>query len=383
MQFIDLKTQYRNIENDVRQAIEAVLEHGQFIMGPEVGQLEEQLADWVGAKHSISCASGTDALQLVLMAQNIGPGDCVFTSAFSFFASAEVISLLGATPVFVDIDPGTLNIDVEKLALAIKAVKANDPSIYPLPVRPDQNLPLEAKAVIPVDIFGLPADYDPLMELAKREGLFVLEDAAQSFGGSYKGRSTGSLGHAGATSFFPAKPLGGYGDGGAVFTDDEEVAAKIKSIRNHGMGSDRYDHVRLGLNSRLDTIQAAVLLQKLKVFGDEVAKRQEIAERYANMLSGYELQVIPTGYVSAWAQFSLLTDKREHLQEELLKQDIPTMVYYPKGLHHQGVYQSLQYGENDFPVTDSVCRRIMSLPMHPYLDEESQERICRVFKQAV
>lgn len=380
MQFIDLKTQYQNIENDVRQAIDAVLKHGQFIMGPEVSQLEEQLAERVGVKHAISCASGTDALQLVLMTQNIGPGDCVFTSAFSFFASAEVISLLGATPVFVDIDPGTLNVDVEKLALAIKAVKANDPSIHPLPARPDQDVPLKAKAVIPVDIFGLPADYDPLVQLAEQEGLFVLEDAAQSFGGSYKGRATGSLGHAGATSFFPAKPLGCYGDGGAVFTDDDELAVKLKSIRNHGMGSDRYDHIRIGLNSRLDTIQAAVLLQKLKLFTGEVAKRQEIALRYSKLLAGHEVQHIPASCVSAWAQFSLLTDRREQLQEELRKLEIPSMIYYPKGMHRQGVYQSLKYGDGDFPVTDSVCRRIISVPMHPYLDEESQKRICSVFQ---
>ena len=379
MQFIDLKTQFGAIESEVRKAIDAVLEHGQYIMGPEVRQLEEQLAERVGVRHAICCASGTDALQLVLMAQGIGPGDCVFTSTFSFFASAEVISLLGATPVFVDIDPDTLNIDVAKLDLAIQAVKANDPTIYPLPAQAEKK-PLKAKAVIPVDIFGLPADYDALMPLAERAGLFVLEDAAQSFGGTYKGRATGSLGHAGATSFFPAKPLGCYGDGGAVFTDDEEMVAKLTSIRNHGMGADRYDHVRLGLNSRLDSIQAAVLLQKLKVFDDEVARRQEIAGRYSTMLADYELQHIPAGYVSAWAQFSLLTDRREELQENLRALGIPSMVYYPKGLHQQGVYQSLQYGAGDFPVTDAVCRRVMSVPMHPYLDEASQARVCSVFQ---
>lgn len=380
MQFIDLKTQFRAIEDDVRKAIDAVLEHGQYIMGPEVRQLEEQLAVRAGVKHSIACASGTDALQLVLMAQEIGPGDCVFTSTFSFFASAEVISLLGATPVFVDIDPATLNIDVKKLELAIKAVKANDSTIYPLPVRVDDNVPLTPKAVIPVDIFGLAADYDAIMPLAEREGLFVLEDAAQSFGGSYKGRANGSLGYAGATSFFPAKPLGGYGDGGAVFTNDDELLEKLISIRNHGMGEDRYDHVRLGLNSRLDSIQAAVLLQKLKLFDQEIEMRQQIAKRYSSMLSAYELQHIPMDCVSAWAQFSLLTDKREQLQEKLRALAIPSMVYYPKGLHQQGVYRSLGYSADDFPVSDSVCQRVMSVPMHPYLDEESQEKICSVFQ---
>lgn len=383
MQFIDLKSQYREIEQDLRAAIEAVLEHGQFIMGPEVHTLEEQLADWVGVKHAISCASGTDALQLVLMALDIGPGDCVFTSAFSFIASAEAISLQGATPVFVDIDPGTFNIDVEKLALAVKAVNANDSNIYPLPVRPNQNIPLRAKAVIPVDIFGLPADYDSLTRLAEKEGLFVLADGAQSFGGDYKGRASGSYGNAGATSFFPSKPLGCYGDGGAVFTDNDEIAAQLKSIRNHGMGSDRYDHVRLGLNSRLDTIQAAVLIQKLKILKDEIVNRQKIAKRYSELLSDYRQQQIPAGLVSAWAQFSLLAERREELQDGLSKHGIPTMVYYPKGLHRQGVYQSMQYKEDDFPVTESVCRRIISLPMHAHLEEGSQEEICSVFRKVI
>lgn len=379
MQFIDLQTQFRYLEDDIRNAIDSVLKHGRFIMGPEVFELEEQLAERVGVKHAITCASGTDALLMVLMAQDIGPGDCVFTSPFSFFATAEVISLLGATPVFVDIDPRTFNIDIQKLRLAIEAVKNNDSGIHPLPAFPQSISSLKPKAVIPVDIFGLPADYTPLQEIADSEGLFVLEDAAQSFGGSYLGRPTGSLGHAGATSFFPAKPLGCYGDGGAAFTDDDVLAEKLRSIRNHGEGSGKYDHVRLGLNSRLDTIQAAVLLQKLKVYSEEQERRQKIAEKYTQLLAGYEVQHIPKGYTSAWAQFSVIVDDRDKIQSELQKLEIPSMVYYPKGLHRQDVFKFLQYRPNDFGVTEEVCRHIVSLPMHPYLDDESVERICSVF----
>jgi len=383
--FIDLKAQYKLLENDIQAGIKGVLEHGKFIMGPEVAEIEKQLAEFTGAKHVISCSSGTDALLMPLMAQNIGPGDIVFTTPFTFIATAEVISLLGAIPVFVDIDPETFNLDPLQLKLAIEAVKSRERSSYPLP----QNLPPTAtpKAIIPVDLFGLPADYDAIMEITKKENLFVLEDAAQGFGGLYKDRKAGTLGHAGATSFFPAKPLGCYGDGGAIFTDDDDLAEKLLSIRIHGQGKDKYNNIRTGLNARLDTLQAAILLPKLKIFSKEIASRQRSAQKYTAALADLQDKIatpfIPAGYKSAWAQYSLLTYKREVIMEALKMEGIPAAIYYPVPLHLQATFSDLQYKTDDFPVAESISKRILSLPMHPYLDDDVVRRITEIIRMAL
>ncbi|RLC28919.1 MAG: aminotransferase, partial [Deltaproteobacteria bacterium] len=307
LNFIDLKAQQRSIRPALEKNIHRVLHHGRYIMGPEVKELETRLCNYTGAKHCIGVSSGTDALLMPLMAMDIGPGDAVFTTPFTFIATAEVIRLLGATPVFVDIDPGTFNLDPGKLASAIEAVRKNDPAIYPLP---QQTGPLSPKAVMPVDLFGLPADYDPIMALAEAHGLKVLSDSAQGFGSVYKERKSGTLGHATATSFFPAKPLGAYGDGGAIFTDDEDLAARLESIRVHGKGTDKYDNIRIGLNARLDTLQAAILLAKMEIYPREVQLRQEVAKRYTDLLStqssALSTPFVPEGMKSAWAQYSLL-----------------------------------------------------------------------------
>jgi dTDP-4-amino-4,6-dideoxygalactose transaminase len=354
--FIDLQKQYQAMETKIQQALQGVLTHGRFIMGPEIGALEKQLAAFAGARHAISCSSGTDALLLPLMAWGVGPGDAVFTSPFTFIATAEVVSLLGATPVFVDIDPQTYNIDPLKLAQDVAKVRREGR--------------LRPRVVIPVDLFGLPADYDPIMEIADREDLLVLEDAAQSFGGKYKGRPCGSLGHAAATSFFPAKPLGCYGDGGAVFTGDDELAEKMKSIRVHGQGSDKYDNVRIGLNARMDTLQAAILMVKLENFPWELEQRQRVAERYTRTLAGVvETPQIPDGCYSAWAQYSVQSDRREALQTALKEAGVPTAVYYPKPLHLQKAFGFLKGRPGDCPASEAASRHIFSLPMHPYLKD--------------
>lgn len=383
--FIDLKTQYKHLEKEIRQAVDAVLQHGKFILGPEVEELEKKLAEFAGVQFVISCSSGTDALLMPLMALNIGAGDIIFTTPFTFIATAEVISLAGAVPVFVDIDPHTYNIDPDKLRQAILAVRENNSAVHPLPrkLAPGKT----PKAVIPVDLFGLPADYDALNETAEQENLFVLEDAAQGFGGVYKGRRAGSLGNAGAVSFFPAKPLGAYGDGGAVFTDNEEMAQKLYSIRVHGQGADKYENVRIGLNARLDTLQAAILLQKLKIFPKELSDRQKIAEGYTQMLEPSAGQVIspliPEGLQSSWAQYSILCDKRDELQAFLKDSGVPTMIYYPKPLHLQKAYEHLGYKEGDFPVAEKTSQRIFSLPMHPYLQDEQIETITSLINSFV
>jgi len=355
--FIDLKKQFRVLEKDIRAGIEGVLEHGRFIMGPEIGRLEEELARFAGVEHAVACASGTDALLLPLMAQGIGPGDAVFTTPFTFIATAEVISLLGATPVFADIDPRTFNIDPEKLKEAVEKVAGQGR--------------LRPAAVIPVDLFGLPADHDPIMALAEEKGMLVIEDAAQGFGGLYHGRKAGSLGHVGATSFFPAKPLGCYGDGGAVLTDDSDLAARMRSIRVHGQGSHKYENARIGLNARLDTIQAAILLAKLAAFPGEIKQRQRVAERYGRGLDGrVQVPFVPEGLTSVWAQYSVLADRREEIQAKLKEAGVPTAVYYPQPLHLQGAFAGLGYSKGAFPVSESVSGRIFSLPMHPYLEND-------------
>lgn len=377
--FIDLAAQQARILPQIEAGIAQVLEHGRYILGPEVSELEGRLANFVGVKHCIGVASGTDALLMALMAKGVGPGDAIFTTPFTFVATAEVVSLLGATPVFVDINPHTFNIDPEKLALAIQAVKANDPSISPLPCSADgAPLQLQPKGVIPVDLFGLPADYDPIMALAKKHNLFVLEDAAQGLGGIYKGRQAGSLGHVGTTSFFPAKPLGGYGDGGAVFTDDDKLADVVSSIRVHGKGTDKYDNIRIGLNARLHTLQAAILLPKLDIFPGEIEERQRVAQRYTDGLKRCDTLVVPfvpEGYQSVWAQYTLLVKDRASIQQELKAKGIPTAIYYGRCLHTQPAYASLNYKEGDFPVAETSSAHVFSLPMHPYLDNETIDYI--------
>lgn len=365
--FIDLKAQQKLIYPSLMTRIERVLAHGQYIMGPEVSEAEAQLAAYVGVKHAITCASGTDALLMVLMAKEVGPGDGVITTPFTFIATGEVIALAGATPVFVDIEPRTFNMEVRALEEALSGWQS-DP----------RTASLRPKGVIPVDLFGQPGDYDAINAIARRFGLFVLEDAAQSFGATYKGRRAGALAEAGATSFFPAKPLGCYGDGGAIFTDDDTLAEALVSIRVHGQGAQRYDHVRLGVNGRFDSLQAAVLLAKLEIFEAEAAARQRVARRYREGLK--DLVAVP--YVapectSIWAQYSVLSDHRDELQGRLKAAGIPSAIYYPKPLHLQPAFASLGYGPGDFPVSESAAARIFSLPMHPYLAAEDQDFIIR------
>lgn len=408
MDFIDLKTQQQRIKAQLDANIQKVLAHGNYIMGPEVKELEKKLASYTGAKHAISCASGTDALLMALMAYGVGPGDAIFTTPFTFIATAEVISLLGATPVFVDIDPKTFNIDPAKLALAIKALKANDPSLYPLPnleprtsnleprtlnLEPKTlNIELTPKGVIPVDLFGLLADYDAIDKIARENGLFVIEDAAQSFGASYKGKMSCSFGDIACTSFFPAKPLGCYGDGGMCFTNNDDLAGILESIRVHGKGGHKYDNVRIGINGRLDTLQAAILLAKFDIFPEEAELRNQVAQRYTDLLSTGNLEPrtlnlepsslltphLPREARSAWAQYSLLAENEDHrtaLLKKLQDNKIPSAIYYPKPLHRQTAYAYLGYNEGAFPVSEDCASRIFSLPMHPYLKPEDQERI--------
>lgn len=386
MQFIDLAEQQKRIKEMIDTNIQAVLSHGQYIQGPEVRRLEEKLAAYVGVKHGISCASGTDALLMALMACGIGPGDAVFTTPFTFIATAEVISLAGATPVFVDIDPATWNLDPMKLEQAIKALTSGNLSLHPLPRMIDQGP--KPKAVIPVDLFGLPADYDRINIVSKRHGLIVIEDAAQSFGAEYNGKKACALAKIACTSFFPAKPLGCYGDGGMVFTDDSHIADVMKSIRVHGMGSDKYDNVRIGMNGRLDTLQAAILLAKFEIFGEELEMRQQAANRYNELLNGSNgvaTPQVPEGSRSAWAQYSILFksgEARNSCQEKMKMAGIPTAIYYPRPLHLQTAFAHLGYKPGDFPVSEDISGRIMSLPMHPYLKPEDQERVANALSEA-
>jgi dTDP-4-amino-4,6-dideoxygalactose transaminase len=378
MDFIDLKQQQARIAGNLRGRIDKVLAHGAYILGPEVKELEERLAAFVGARHCVTCASGTDALLLPLMAWGVGPGDAVFTTPFTFIATAEVIALLGATPVFVDIDPVTFNISPAALEKAVLRLKKGKKPSLGSPAR------LKPRGIIPVDLFGQPADYDAIRDIARRHKLFVLEDAAQSFGAEYKGKKTCSFGDAAATSFFPAKPLGGYGDGGAVFTSDDALADTLRSLRVHGQGKDKYDNVRIGINGRLDTLQAAVLLAKMDVFPEEIGLRQKAAERYTSLLSGLvETPVVAKGRTSVWAQYSVQSDRREAIMERLKSAGIPSVVYYPTPLHRQTVFASLRYSAGDFPVSERTAGRIFSLPMHPYLGVADQEKIAAVVKGGV
>jgi dTDP-4-amino-4,6-dideoxygalactose transaminase len=389
MQFVDLAAQQRRIRKKLDSNISKILDHGKYILGPEVKQLEERLADYVGVNHAIGCASGTDALLMALMAFKVGPGDAIFTSPFTFIATAEVVHLLGATPVFVDIDPHTFNIDPAKLELAIEAIKNNsDRSIYPIPqyhsIQRPQPSALQPKGIIAVDLFGLPADYGRIEAIAKKNDLFVIEDAAQSFGAEANGTRACTFGQIACTSFFPAKPLGCYGDGGMCFSADGRLAEIMDSIRVHGKGHHKYDNVRLGVNGRLDTIQAGILLAKFDIFAEEIDLRQQVAGRYATMLGSHpELTqpATPHGYKSAWAQYSILaknSEQRTALQNKLSAAQIPTAVYYPKPLHLQSAFSDLGYKNGDFPISEDCAHRIFSLPMHPYLNAEAQKKIADI-----
>ncbi|NTU73126.1 DegT/DnrJ/EryC1/StrS family aminotransferase [Candidatus Roizmanbacteria bacterium] len=369
MQFIDLAKQQSLIKDKLDERIQAVLSHGKYIMGPEVTELEDKLKTFVGTKHCLSCSSGTDALLIPLMAWGVGPGDAVLTTPFTFVATAEVVQLVGATPVFVDIDRETFNIDPQKLEEAIKQIISQGK--------------LTPKVIIPVDLFGLPADYPQIEAIAKKYNLLVLEDAAQGFGGAIGNSKACSFGHAGATSFFPAKPLGCYGDGGALFTNDDNMIEIFQSIRVHGMGSDKYDNVRVGLNARLDTFQAAILLEKFACFPNEIELRNKVASWYTEKLKGkIETPIIPENYTSVWAQYSVVAEsaqRRAELQQKLKEKGVPTAVYYPKPLHLQTAFKHLGYKSGDFPISEAISERIFSLPMHPYLCEEEVEHISKQF----
>jgi dTDP-4-amino-4,6-dideoxygalactose transaminase len=369
--FIDLAAQRRRLGSRIDAAIARVVDHCQFILGPEVRELEAALAAFCGARHALSCASGTDALLLGLMAKGIGPGDAVFCPAFTFCATAEVAALLGATPVFADVNAATFNIDPASLRGAIGAAK---------------RLGLKPKAIIPVDLFGLPADHDAIAEIAQAHALFVLDDAAQAFGASYKTRRLGALADATATSFFPAKPLGCYGDGGAIFTDDDELASIIESLRVHGQGRDKYDNTRIGLTGRLDSVQAAVLLEKLTIFPDEINARQGVAKRYAEGLAEVAtVPWVPDGYTSVWAQYTIRVapSARDELAAALKAGGIPTAIYYAKPLHRQTAYKHFPMADGGLPVSDQLAQEVISLPMHPYLDGATQDRIIEAVRRAL
>lgn len=353
MQFIDLSAQYEHLKEKIDRRIQTVLDHGKYIMGPEVRELEARLSDFTGAEHVITCANGTDALQLALMALDVKKGDAVFCPTFTFFASAEVIAQAGATPIFVDSDEQTFNICPNDLRRRVQSVvEANE---------------LTPKAIIAVDLFGLPADYPEIIKIATEYNLKVIEDAAQGFGGKIDGKRACTFGDIATTSFFPAKPLGCYGDGGAVFTNNTEYAEIIRSLRVHGQGKDKYDNVRIGMNSRLDTIQAAVLLEKLNAFPDEMVKRKVLANAYHNLLPSYiALPVVPDGFESAWAQYTVQTANREEFMAKLHKLGIPTMVYYRTCMHQQTAFKA--HKPESFPVAERLSSQVLSLPMHPYMD---------------
>ena len=357
MEFLDLKTQQKQIRKPLEKRINKILDHGAYIMGPEVFELEEKLADYCGVKHAISCSSGTDALLIPLMAWGIGPGDAVFTTPFTYVATAEVISILGATPVFVDVYESTYNIDCDKLEVEINKV-INEGKLKP-------------KAIIPVDLFGLPARYRLIDKIAKKYNLKVIEDAAQSFGGSIRGKKVGSFGNVAATSFYPAKPLGCYGDGGAIFTNDDYLAEECKAIRIHGTKDDKYNSEMIGLNGRLDSIQAAVLLEKLKIFDEELELRNKIDIHYRKQLNN--AQYHPLEYQSAHALFSIVlgsNDKRNILLERLQKNKVPSVIYYKFPIHLMKAFEYLGYNKGDLSISEKLSQNIISLPMHPYLSEE-------------
>lgn len=360
--FIDLKGQYARVKADVDRRMQAVLDHGQYIMGPEVTELEDKLAGFSGAKHAITVANGTDALQIALMAFGVGPGDAIFVPSFTFTATAEVVLILGAEPVFVDVRADTFNMDASDLEAKIATVRAEGR--------------LQPKGVIAVDLFGQSSDYSVLNAIAKHEQMFVLDDGAQSFGGALNDRRVGTLTDVTITSFFPAKPLGCYGDGGALFTNDDTIAATARSIREHGKGHEKYEIVRVGLNSRLDTIQAAVLLAKLTVFEAEIESRNRVASLYSSALK--DVVTTPStmiGARSVWAQYTVRCECRDQLGAYLKEVGIPTAVYYPRPMHMQTAYKTFGAGDGSLPVSETLSREVLSLPMHPYLADDEVERV--------
>jgi len=370
--FIDVAAQRQRLGKSLGEAVERVFGHCQFINGPEVAQLEAALAAFSCARHVVTCSSGTDALLMVLMARGIGNGDAVLCPSFTFCATGEAVVIVGATPVFVDVDEATFNIDAASLKRGIATAK---------------KLGLKPKAVIPVDLFGQSADHDPIAAIAAEEGLFVLDDAAQAFGASYKGRRIGRFGLATVTSFFPAKPLGCFGDGGAIFTDDAELAHTLRSVRVHGQGADKYDNVRIGLTARLDTLQAAILIEKLKIFEDEIVARNDVAERYCEGLGNVvTVPRLALGCTSVWAQYTIRLpgrSNRDAFALALKAQGIPTFVYYPRSMHQQTAYRDFPVAEGGLGVSERLSGDVISLPMHAYLDEPTQNRIIAAVRGAV
>tara|TARA_B100001971_G_scaffold129103_1_gene119093 strand:- start:148242 stop:149333 length:1092 start_codon:yes stop_codon:yes gene_type:complete len=354
MQFIDLKAQYAGIQDKIQKRFNDVMEHGMYIMGPEISELEKELANYVGCKHAIGCANGTDALMIAMETLGIGKDDEVISTPFTFFATGETIALKGAKLVFADIDPDTYNIDVEKI---------------------EEKITSKTKAIIPVSLYGQMPDMDKIMELAKKHGLSVIEDAAQSFGAEMRGKKSCSVATISTTSFFPAKPLGCYGDGGALFTNDESLAKKISEIRNHGQ-SKRYTHTSLGYNSRLDTLQAAILLEKLAIFPKEVELRQEVAKRYDEAFMGkIKTTKVADGFKSVYAQYTIEVDNRDEFCEKMKADGIPTAVHYPVPIHHQPIFKDLGYANIDMPLADTASQRVCSLPMHPYMSVDDQMKV--------
>jgi len=374
MQFRDLKRQYEALKPEMDKAILDVVASSAFVMGPKVKEMETAFAEYVGSKHCLACNSGTDALLLALKVWDVKPGDAVFVPSFTFFASAEVVAMQGATPVFVDVDENTYNIDVNDLERKIEQTLKNGK--------------LTPRVVIAVDLFGLPADFKAIRRITDKYGLYLLEDGAQGFGGELNGKKACGFGDIGTTSFFPAKPVGCYGDGGALFTDNDEWAALADSIHVHGKGSDRYDNVRIGMNSRLDSIQAAILLVKLKAFADyELNDINVVAQRYTKLLDGVvKTPIVPNGYLSSWAQFVIQLpneEMRPKLQDALKAHDIPTAIYYPIGMHAQTAFKYLNPADNLCPVTERLSHTVLALPLHPYLTEEEQVMICDIIKKEV
>lgn len=372
IEFIDLGAQRRRLGRRIDEAILRVVEHGKFIMGPEVAAFEQQLAEFCGAKHVLSCANGTDALGLALMAKGLAAGQAVLVPSFTFAATAEVVAWFGAVPVFVDVCEETFNMDPTSLAVGIATAT---------------RLGLVPVGIIPVDLFGLPAAYAEIVAIAAAHRLWVLCDAAQSFGAAYRGRQVGTLGDITTTSFFPAKPLGCYGDGGAIFTGDDDAATLLKSLRVHGQGEDKYDNVRIGMNARLDTIQAAVLSEKLTIFADEIEARNRVAARYGELLGDLvEVPQLPAGLTSVWAQYTVRLPSpcdRDAIAAQLKKAGVPTAVYYAKPLHRQTAYRHYPVAGNGLPVSDRLAAEVLSLPMHPYLDDRTQERVADTLRRAL
>ena len=370
MQFIDLGAQRARIRDRLRAAIDSVVDDGRYILGPQVAEFEKKIAAYVGTRHAVACANGTDALLLPLYAHGIGPGDAVFVPSFTFAATAEVVALAKAEPVFVDVDADTYNIDIASLEAAIAMVKKEGR--------------LKPKAIIPVDLFGLAADYDAIMKIAAREDLLVVEDAAQSIGGRADATMCGAFGHVAGTSFYPAKPLGCYGDGGAMFTNDDALAEKLRSFAFHGKGETQYDNIHIGINSRLDTLQAAILIEKLAILEDEMEARRRVAQRYAEGLGDVvKAAGNPGEGRSAWAQYAIETPKRDGLKAHLQEKGIPSVIYYVKPLHSQVAYRDFPRTPTGLTVSETLPGRILCLPMHPYLSEADQDLIIETIRNYI